>query len=369
MTTVSPPLTEEPKATSKHTLCGYAWGDVQTALVRSIGTADMARAQRWSAELVCSEQGLGRLEATLFHAWAVHVGSVYPTWCRTWFTTIEQLRALWTRTGGNTKAVRNTPVVRQLVAESVAALVLAAKRPLPTLPTAADCVREAEGIRARIRAGGGVGDQVVTRRVWNAGSDSADIKTVCNEFEAALRSNQVARMLFWVIWVLTLDKSVEPPEVRERGPSHLSTKARKRYVWFLMDVLRELANEGAFLSVEERNGLFGCLETCWMKLGEKGRRDAIAAIALCIQEHLQRKGSLTLSGPTAPPTLDSIRSAAATIDVVYSGIAEEARRYLLEVPRMVGLTHEAERAARSTAKPAFNPMDKLAMAYMLAGRK
>lgn len=365
---LAPALDAEPKATTKHTLCGYAWSDVTNALINSVGTADMSRALRWSAELVCSEQGLGRLEASLLHAWALHVGPALPTWPRAWYNNIMQIRAYWTKANGDTKAVRNTPVVRQLVAESVATLVLAAKKPLPKLPTAADCFREAEAMRARLRAGGGVGDQAATRRVWSAGADGMDLRTIGNEMEAALRANQVSRLLFWIVWIITLDKQEDAPAARERGPSHLSTKARKSLIWFLVAVLREIANEGAFLSVEERNGLFGSMEITWTKLGEKGRRDMMAALALSIQEHLSRRGTISISGPFAPPSLTAIRAATSTIDAVYSGIAEEARRYLMEVPRMAGLTVEAERAAKVMEKPKLSAFDKLNITYSLAGR-
>lgn len=355
-------LLPDPTATTKHTLCGYAWSDVQTALVRAIGTADMARAQRWGAELVCSEQGLGRLEAILFHAWALHVGTAYPGWCRMWYTSIEQLRAMWARSGGDTKAIRNTPTVRQAVGEAIAALVLSAKKPLPTLPTAADCFREAEGMRSRLKAGGGVGDQVVTRRLWTTGQDGGDLKTIGNELEASLRTAQTSRLLFWITWFFTLEAQTDAPLAKERGPAHLSTKARKSLLWFLVALLKELAHEGAFLSVDERYAMFGILELTWPKLGVKGRRDAVAAIALCIQDHLlRRSGALSLTGSSSGPALGTVRSAITNLDQMYSNIGEEARRFLLEVPKLVGMSGTAE----PVAKPRVSSQDKVALAYSL----
>lgn len=365
MTSIAPLLEEEPHATTKHTLCGYAWTDVTNSLLRAVANADMPRAMRWSAELVCSELGLGRLEATLFHAWALHVGSGLPSWPRLWFTTIHQLRSYWAKSSNDIKAVRNTPVVRQLVAEAVATLVLAAKKPLPNLPTSADCFKEAEAMRTRLRAGGGVGDQLATRRVWTTGVDGADLRTIGNELEAALRSNQINRLLFWIIWMITLESQPDAPPARERGPSHLSVKQRKSLLWFLVAILKELANEGAFLSVEERNGMFGCLELTWPKLGSKGRRDGLVAIAIGIHDHLQRKGTLSLSGPAAPPSVTAVRNAATHIDEVYAGIATEAKRFMLEAPKIVGLTNEAIQAMK--APPKMNAMDKLSLAYKLAG--
>lgn len=357
---------QEPHATSKHTLCGYAWGDVLAALVRAIGTADNVRAQRWSAELVCSEQGLGRLEATLLLAWAHHCGPAFPTWPRMWYNSFVQIRSLWAKSHGDVKAVRNTPLVRQLVAESTAALVLSAKKPLPTLPTSKDCFREAEAMRARLRAGGGAGEQLATRRVWSAGQDGADLKTIGNEFEAALRSNQISRMLFWLVWVCTLDGQKDAPPSKERGPAHLTKSQKKSLLWFLVDILRELANEGAFLSVEDRNGMWGCIELTWAKLGGKGRRDVLAAITLNIADHLHRKTSLTIGGPTAPPPLVAIRNASNTVDTVYSTIAEEAKRFLLERPEMNGLTDHVSYADTAVKKaPTLSTIDKMNIAFNL----
>ena len=367
MTSIAPMLEEEPHATTKHTICGYAWGDVTASLTRAIGTADMARALRWSSELVCSEQGLGRLEATLFHAWALHAGPALGSWPRLWYTSVQQIRSFWSKSGGDIKSVRNTPIVRQLVAEATATLVLAVKQPMPALPTSADCFREAEAMRERLKAGGGVGDQMATRRVWTAGSDGADLRTIGNEFEASLRAHQIPRMLFWIIWFFTLESQADVPPAKERGPSTLSVKARKSILWFLVTVLRELANEGAFLSVEERNGMFGLLEMTWPKLGAKGRRDAVVSIAISIQQHLQRRGSLSLTGPAAPPPLSAIRTATATIDTVYAGIAEESRRFLKEKPKIAGLTKEAAEAIKKPVK--LSATDKLSLVFGMMGSK
>lgn len=365
MTSIAPLMrtADDPKATSKHTLCGYGWGDVQTALVRAIGNADMARAQRWGAELVCSELGLGRLEAVLLHAWSLHVGSAHPGWGRQWYNSIGQLRALWQRSGGDTKSIRNTPTVRQFVGEAIASLVLAAKKPLPTLPTAADCFREAEGMRARLRAGGGVGDQPATRRLWASGVDGGDLKTIGNELEASLRTAQTSRLLFWITWFFTLEAQPDAPPAKERGPAHLSVKARKSLLWFLVALLKSIADETAFMAVDERAGLFGLLELTWPKLGVKGRRDVIAAVALALQDHVLLKGgAMTVAPPSAGPPMGAVRAAITMLDTMYSNIGEEARRFQLEVPKLVGLTGNAE----PVAKPRLSSQDKLSLVYSLS---
>lgn len=354
---------EEPKATSKHTLCGYSWGDVSSSLQRAIGITDMSRAQRWGAELVCSDLGLGRLEALLFHTWAIHVGSSLPVWCKNWLNTIKQLRILWSKSGGDIKAVRNTPIIRQFVAEAIALLVLAAKHPIPTLPTPNDCFRDAEAMRTRIRSGGGAKEQIVTRRIWTQQLDGEDLKTIGNELEAAIKTNQISNTLFWIVWIITLESQEGAPQAKERGPAFLSVKQRKSIIWFLVHLLKELANDAIYLSVEDRNAMFELLDLTWPKLGAKGRRDCLVTIALSIQEHIAKKNSLVIGTVQQNPDQNVIRAVVNDIDKVYAGIAEEARRYVLEAPVMAGLTKEAIQV--KPVKSKLSATDKLALTYSL----
>jgi hypothetical protein len=365
---VTPESLGKPEATSKHTLCGYGWGDVGNALSRAIANADMNRAQRWAAELVCSESGLGRLEAHLFHIWATYVGPTQaPGWPLTWLKNIQHIRLIWSKSGGDIKTVRNTPSVRQSVAEAVAWLVLAPKKPLPALPKPEDCFRESEAMRARLRAGGGAGDQVATRRVWIPGQDGPDLKTIGNEFEAALRSNQVSRMLFWIIWLLTLDSQKDCPPVKERAPPEITGKQRKSVAWFMIALYEDLLSEARTLPAEEAKAIFTLFSVTWTKLGTKGRRDVLACLALFLQERLQK--SLTLVAPPTPkPPFDAIRAAMSSVDELYAEIAEEARRFLAEMPQITGLTPEAAAAARCLKKTLPSSLDRLSLAYTLVSK-
>ena len=351
----------EPKATNKHTLCGYAWGDVVNSLVKAIGAGDMVRSQRWAAELVCSEQGLGKLEAALLNAWATHVASNNPAWCMQWVHSATQIRALWARSGESTKAIRNTPQVRQHVAEAVTSLVLSEKKQLPKLPTAEDCFRDAEAMRTRFRTGQGVVDQLSCRRTWAAGIESNDLRMIGNEFEAACRATNLNRALFWVIWFITLDSQTEQPTVKERGPSYLTPKQRKSVLWFLVDVMKDLANDVAFLSTDERAGIFNSVAMMWNKLGAKGRRDCLASLTMMLCEHIARRSTPRLTAGPNIPSYDAIKSQNSGIDNVYTAIAEEARKFMLEAPKINGLVEDA--AAKAAAK--LSAVDKMVLAYAL----
>lgn len=351
---------------SKHTLCGYAWGDVGGALLRAISSGDMNRAQRWAAEHVCSESGLGRLEAILFHAWGAFVNAENaPGWALSWFKNIQHIRTIWGKSGGDLRTVRNTPSVRQSVAESVAWLVLAQKKALPKLPKPEDCFRESEAMRNRIRSGGGAGDQLSVKRIWVPGQDGVDLKTIGNELEAALRGNQTSRLLFWIIWLTALDTQKECPTVKERCPVEVTGKQRKSVLWFLYALLRDLMEEMRAVATNEREALFDLLAHCWMKLGARGRRDILVSIALFLQEKGQKSLSLVTPPPPQIPQA-GIRAAMASIDDIYAEIAEEARRFEAETPQITELTAEAAAAAAAAAArkvPKLTSMDKLDIAY------
>jgi hypothetical protein len=157
-----------------------------------------------------------------------------------------------------------------------------------------------------------------------------------------------------------LDQQTDAPPAKERGPSSISVKARKSLLWFLIAMLKELANDYAFLPTDERAALFGTLEVSWPKLGQKGRKDTVIAIALCIQEHMvRRSGGMMLAAPASIPSIGSIRDAVTMIDVMYSSIGEEARRFMLEQPKLggIGSTVGEPQRVRMSAN------DKLALVY------
>lgn len=351
----------------KHTLCGYGWGDVGGALTKAVAAGDMTKAQRWAAELVCSPGGLGRLEAHLFHIWAQVMGpGLAPGWPQVWLKNIQHIRLIWHKAGGDIRTVRNTPSVRQAVAEAVAWLVLGVKRVLPAIPKPEDCFRESEAMRTRLRSGGGAGDQVACRRVWVGGQDGHDLKTIGNELEAALKANQAPRMLFWIVWLLTMDTQKEVPPVKERAPPELTGKQRKSVAWFLVALLKDLLEDARCMPAEDMRCMWELLATTWMKLGTKGRRDVFVALAIYVQEKHQKSLTLIATAPPTPP-VEGMKAAMSAVDELYAEIAEEARRFIAETPQITQLTPEAA-AFVATKKPVMGSMDRLALAYKLAGR-
>jgi hypothetical protein len=108
---------------------------------------------------------------------------------------------------------------------------------------------------------------------------------------------------------------------------------------------------------------FQLVEVTFPKLGSRGKRDVLVAITLCILDHASKRASLLVSAPVPTPAVTAIRAASADIDRVYSNIADEARRYMLEAPSIVGLTAEAR--AQMPKPVAMAPVDKLTLAFSM----
>jgi hypothetical protein len=338
---------------SDKTICGYSWNDVQSDLMKSIAAADMTRAQRWAAELVCSEGGLSRLEATLLHTWARFINVASPGWISQWMNHVYHIRQAWNRSGGDIKSVRNTPDVRTRVSEAIAWLVLSNKHPLPVIPSKADCEKEADAVRERIKSGRGAPDQVSVRAVWLPEIDGKDLLCLGNEFEESLRSGQTTRTMFWLTWFMALDSQASCPPCKERGPNDLTARARRSLAWFLVAILRKIAGVShaggvpmaQLISIPSLNEniarALNCYESCWQRLSAKGRKETLAGIILLIIDYIQRQTTgLSMVGNHIiyTPSGTTLSVVSSVIDTIYVQIAEEARQYEENLIRVGGVT-------------------------------
>jgi hypothetical protein len=169
-----------------------------------------------------------------------------------------------------------------------------------------------------------------------------------------------------------LDSQADCPPAKERGGASLPAKAKKSLVWFIVTIFRELATElrgtgGMAGSVSEMvETLSGLLEALWSKLGAKGRRDLLAAMGLAIADAATRRSTLILtatSGVVVNGNTPAVQSSIQTIDETYTAIAEEARRYAVDAPRLA-LSHELGRST-SVAPPTLTSLEKLALVHSL----
>jgi len=77
---------------------------------------------------------------------------------------------------------------------------------------------------------------------------------------------------------------------------------------------------------------------------------------------LLKGGAMTVAPPSSGPPMGAVRAALTMLDTMYSNIGEEARRFQLEVPKLVGLTGTAE----PIAKPRLSSQDKLSLVFSLS---
>ena len=307
----------------KKTLCGYAWTDVYTALFRTVANGDMKRSQRWAAELLCSETGISRLEAISLAIWAEYVGSALAYWPTLWQSNITFLRNEWIRAGGDNKQFRNNPAIRNRIAECIGYLVVAPKRPRPSMPKSTDVFKEAEAIRTRLRSGGASPDQPSTQRVWDSHEDAPTMRTLGNELEAAIRTAQTPKALFWVVWILTLDGQSTRPAIKERAPTQIVGKARKSLAWFIVSLLKDMANNGL-----DAKGCIvqtiECMITVWTRLGAKYRRELIGTLVVILCERV-KSSPIEVRPPNECVDIRPIKVAVDTIDSIYEEIAHDMK--------------------------------------------
>jgi hypothetical protein len=303
------------------TLCGYSWTDVYTALSRSIGNGDMKRSQRWAAELLCSETGVSRLEAILLAIWSEHVGAGLAQWPAVWHSHVSALRNEWLRAGGDNVKFRNASHIRTRIAECVGYLVIAAKKPRPTIPKSTDVFKEAEAVRTRLHGGEASPDQPSTRRVWDTREDAPTLRTLGNELEASIRGAQTSRALFWLVWILTLDGQKSRPAIKERAPAHIEGKARKSLAWFIVGLFRDMASNGLdvdhciFKSID-------CMMVVWMRLGTKYRKEVLATFVVMLCERV-KYSQIETRQPVDCLDNRPIRGSIEEIDSVYEEIARD----------------------------------------------
>jgi len=352
---------------SKKTICGYEWTDVYSALTRSIGNGNMKPAQRWAAELLCSETGVSRLEALLLAIWAEHVGSALAQWPAVWQSNIAFLRQEWMKAGGDNKMFRNNPIIRNRIAECVGYLIVASKRPIPSLPKSSDVFKEAESVKTRLHGGGAAPDQVSTQRIWDSREDAPTMRTLGNEFESAIRTAQTSRALFWLVWIMTLDSQKNRPAIKERAPMNIQGKSRKCLGFYILAIASDMASHG-YDANNCINQTIDCIKTVWIRLGTKYRREALATIVVMLCERV-KSAPIEIRQPHECLDTRPIRAAIEDIDAVYEELARDMTAIVPEaaVPGPKNNTFKKQEKAKKEANQAASN-EKMDKAYSVLRR-
>lgn len=308
---------------SKKTLCGYAWTDVYNALNRAIGKGEMGSAQRWAAELLCSETGVSRLEAILLAIWGEHVNSALASWPAIWHVSVNMFRNEWIKAGGNNRMFRNNVNIRNRIAECVGYLVVSSKKPRASLPTSSDVMKEAESIKTRLQSGQASSDQASTQRVWDQREDAPTLRTLGNELEASIRTAQTTRALFWLVWILTLDTQKTRPNIKERAPESIHGKSRKSLAWFVWCLLKDMAENGVD-SCDTISQTLDCMILVWVRLGSKLRKEVFGTVIIMLCERIK---SMPIESRQPVHCLDigPIKSSMVSLDKIYEDVARDMK--------------------------------------------
>ena len=309
--------------TNKKTLCGYTWTDIYSALNRGIGKGEMNSSQRWAAELLCSETGVSRLEAILLAIWAEHVNSALASWPAIWHVSVNMFRDQWMKAGGDNRTFRNNPNIRNRIAECVGYLVVSSKKPRATLPKSSDVMKEAEAIKTRLQSGGASPDQPATQRVWDSHEDAPTLRTLGNELEAAIRTAQTTRALFWLVWILTLDGQKTRPNIKERAPEHIQGKSRKSLAWFIWCLLKDMAEKG--LDYQDTiSQTLDCMIIVWTRLGARYRKEVFGTIIIMLCERVKSM-PMEIRQPVHCLDIRHIKTAMTNLDTIYEDIARDMK--------------------------------------------
>jgi hypothetical protein len=108
----------------------------------------------------------------------------------------------------------------------------------------------------------------------------------------------------------------------------------------------------------------------WTKLGSKGRRDLIASAAVGVCDAFTRRGSLSLTSLSSSASVSSatptVKASIAEIDVIYTAIAEEARKYTIEAPHLALSAGMKRSTAVAPAVPKLSSLEKLALVHSIS---
>ena len=112
------------------------------------------------------------------------------------------------------------------------------------------------------------------------------------------------------------------------------------------------------------------LNDLWPKLGSRGRRDLVASAALAVCDSITRRSSLLLTSSSPIISVSSatptVKASISEIDVIYTAIAEEARKYTVEAPHLALSSGIKRSTAAAPAVPKLSSLDKLAMVHSIS---
>jgi hypothetical protein len=120
---------------------------------------------------------------------------------------------------------------------------------------------------------------------------------------------------------MTLDSQKNRPSIKDRAPANIQGAKRKCLDWYILAILYDMAKYG----LDSGNCLLNiidCIQTVWVRLGSKYRREVIGTVVVILCERV-KSAPLEIRPPHECLDTRPIRAAIEDIDKVYEEIARD----------------------------------------------
>jgi hypothetical protein len=300
------------------TITGFSSKEVVRTLLGSIIQGDRAGAQRWTAELLCSEKGYPKLLSVYIFLGYRYILPASFSWVQHCRQKIRLLEERWRSSGATTRTFRNSTEVRGIVAEWTEIWCQQQQKPAPKLPTKKEVFTAAATLKVNLKKSPTAALHPSVAAVWKAHYDSDDLRILANELIWAIQYHQMTRALIYYTWLWELDEERSKGgavKLLKRGPAHLTDTNREHIAWFLFSIFQHYAG---YLG-PSKNAVIETLELwkeTWLLLGKTQRRQTLGAIVTWLTEGIYPDSPL-IKNPT------QIRQVVSDCEGIYGIIKQE----------------------------------------------
>jgi len=268
------------------TITGFSTKEVVKTLIGSILQGDRTGAQRWTAELLCTEKGYPKLLSIyIFLGFRFFLSANY-SWTSHAKQKIRLLEDRWRTSGANLKSFRNSTEVRSIVAEWTEIWCQQQQKASPKLPTKKELYTAVASLKTTLKTNPTPSLHQCVQTVWKAHYDSDDLRILSNELVWAIQYHQITRVLIYFSWLWDLDderSTNSAVHLLKRGPAHLPDSNREHIAWFIFSLFQTYA--GYYKT--HRDAILEVLDLwkdSWLLSNKNQRKQTLASICVWLTE-------------------------------------------------------------------------------------
>jgi hypothetical protein len=287
-TSFTPDTSEQPCRTR----CGYSPSEVLQTFEKTLnesGSPAAAKSLHFAADIVCSG-GLEALFRSLWNHSLIHIGIASPRVFVYMNQRIKEVESILKTLPDQMAYSNETFQIR--IGELVLVLRDAPTRPIVPWPKVGQETHTESWLRAI--AVDPVTETTLLRNVWRSGADSAILRVAGANLCKAITDGSTEKALFWVKWLLDHEALLQKAQKgvflssMERGPSTLSSKARKHVSFFILHVYSELYKEFAAKQMVRMTEEFNSLLDLWTSppkgLGANAKKQVLTILTQILTE-------------------------------------------------------------------------------------